>query len=113
MDPVHILPPDLPPPADDGACDHLSWARVPSVRLQSTAGRWVQLAEVAERPEYPVERGGPTTLIKRMAWYVERGRIEKVWCPVFPPDRNAATVLEWLGERGRVLPAGRGATGLA
>ena len=201
---LYALPPDLPPPADDGACDHLPGARVPSVRLQSTAGRWVDLAEVSERPvvlffyprtgepnraagpewdaipgargctpqscgfrdlhqeftrrgvavfgvstqetgyqrefvernhvpfellsdrdlvltralhlptfEYPVERGGPTTLIKRMAWYVERGRIEKVWYPVFPPDRNAATVLEWLGARACVLPAGPGATRLA
>jgi peroxiredoxin len=201
---LYALPTNLPAPVDDGACDHLPGARVPSVRLQSTAGRWVDLAEIAEQPavlffyprtgepgraagpewdaipgargctpqscgfrdlhreftrlgvavfglstqdsayqrefvernhvpfellsdrelaltralrlptfEYPIERGGPTTLIKRMAWYVERGRIEKVWYPVFPPDRNAATVLEWLGERGRVLPTGRGATRLA
>jgi peroxiredoxin len=46
--------------------------------------------------EFPVTGGGPTTLIKRMAWYVEGGRIVKVWYPVFPPDRNAATVLAWL-----------------
>jgi peroxiredoxin len=57
--------------------------------------------------EYSVERGGPTTLIKRMAWYVERGRIEKIWYPVFPPDRNAETVLAWLHERQRVLGIGR------
>jgi peroxiredoxin len=46
--------------------------------------------------EYPVAGGGPTTLIKRMAWYVEGGRIVKVWYPVFPPDKNAETVLAWL-----------------
>jgi peroxiredoxin len=46
--------------------------------------------------EFPVTGGGPTTLIKRMAWYVEGGRIVKLWYPVFPPDRNAATVLAWL-----------------
>jgi peroxiredoxin len=51
--------------------------------------------------EYPVASGGPNTLIRRMAWYVEGGRIEKVWYPVFPPDRNAAIVLEWVeGRRG-------------
>ena len=44
------------------------------------------------------QAGGPTTLIKRMAWYVDGGRIEKVWYPVFPPDRNAETVLAWLRE---------------
>ncbi|MGH7314688.1 MAG: peroxiredoxin [Candidatus Rokuibacteriota bacterium] len=201
---LHTLPPNLQAPADDGACDHLPGARVPSVRLASTAGRLVDLAEAAERPtvlffyprtgepgkaagpewdaipgargctpqscgfrdlhreftrlgvavlgvstqdtgyqeefvernhvpfellsdrdlalthalrlptfEYPVERGGPTTLIKRMAWYVERGRIEKIWYPVFPPDRSAETVLAWLHERGRVLATGRGEVRLA
>jgi hypothetical protein len=38
-----------------------------------------------------------------MAWYVERGRIERIWYPVFPPDRNAETVLGWLHERARML----------
>jgi peroxiredoxin len=46
--------------------------------------------------EFPVARGGPSTLIKRMAWYVEDGRIRQLWYPVFPPDRNARTVLAWL-----------------
>lgn len=46
--------------------------------------------------EYRVESGGPDTLIRRMAWYVEKGRVAHVWYPVFPPDRNAATVLAWL-----------------
>ena len=46
--------------------------------------------------EFPVASGGPTTLIRRMAWFVEGGRIVHVWYPVFPPDRNAATVLAWL-----------------
>lgn len=63
--------------------------------------------------EYPVERGGPTTLIKRMAWYVERGRIEKIWYPVFPPDRNAGAVLAWLHERGRTRGTGGGEVRLA
>lgn len=57
--------------------------------------------------EFPVESGGPTTLIKRMAWYVEpdglgRPRIVKVWYPVFPPDRNAAEVLAWLKRRAAI-----------
>ena len=46
--------------------------------------------------EYPVKSGGPSTLIKRMTWYVERGGIAKVWYPVFLPDRNAEMVLQWL-----------------
>jgi peroxiredoxin len=204
VDPVHALPPNLPAPTDDGACDHLPGSRVPSVPLWSTGGRRVDVAEVAERPvvlffyprtgepgrsagpewdaipgargctpqscgfrdlhreflkrgvavfgistqepeyqrefvernhvpfeflsdseleltrtarlptfEYRVERGGPSTLIKRMAWYAERGRIEKIWYPVFPPDRNAETVLEWLRERERLRGAGRPEVGLA
>jgi peroxiredoxin len=194
-----VLPPNLPAPTDDGACDHLPGSRVPSVRLASTAGRMVDVAEVSHWPavfffyprtgepgkaagpewdaipgargctpqscgfrdlhrefmklgvavfgvstqetgyqgefvernhvpfellsdrdllltralrlptfEYPVERGGPMTLIKRMAWFVERGRIERIWYPVFPPDRNAETVLAWLHERPRVLETERG-----
>ncbi len=34
--------------------------------------------------------------MKRMAWILENGRIIKVFYPVFPPDRNAAEVLEWI-----------------
>ena len=52
--------------------------------------------------EYPVPTGGGSTLLKRMAWYAEGGRIEKIWYPVFPPDRNAEGVLEWLGARARI-----------
>ena len=195
----HVLPPNLPAPVDDGACDHLPGSRVPSVRLASTAGRWVDVADIAARPavlffyprtgepdrpagpewdaipgargctpqscgfrdlyrefvaldvavygvstqesayqrafvernhvpfemlsdrdlaltralrlptfEYPVEGGGPTTLIKRMAWFVDRERIERIWYPVFPPDRNAETVVGWLHERARLLTADQG-----
>jgi peroxiredoxin len=208
---LHQLPPNLPAPVDDGACDHLPGSRVPSIRLVSTGGRVVDLAEAGQRPavfffyprtgepgkaagqawdaipgargctpqscgfrdlhheftklgvavfgvstqetdyqrefvarnhvpfellsdrdllltralrlptfeysvergEYPVERGGPATLIKRMAWFVERGSIERIWYPVFPPDRNAETVLAWLHERARVLEVGRGEVKLA
>jgi peroxiredoxin len=39
-----VLPSDLPPPADDGACDHLPGLAMPSVRLPSTAGRLVDLS---------------------------------------------------------------------
>ena len=64
----------------------------------------LQLTRALRLPtfEYPVRSGGPTTLIKRMAWHVDRGRIDKVWYPVFPPDRNAAMVIEWLDERARL-----------
>ncbi|HEX9477341.1 MAG TPA: peroxiredoxin [Methylomirabilota bacterium] len=63
--------------------------------------------------EYAATRGGPPTLIKRMAWYVERGRIERIWYLVFPPDRSAETVLGWLRERARLLSIDRGEVRLA
>jgi peroxiredoxin len=50
--------------------------------------------------EFAVASGGPPTLIRRMAWYLEAGRIAHVWYPVFPPDRNAETVLAWLRRQG-------------
>jgi peroxiredoxin len=35
-------------------------------------------------------------LYKRLSLVAERGRIVKVFYPVFPPDENAAAVLAWL-----------------
>lgn len=49
--------------------------------------------------EWEVAPGVRVELIKRMAWYIERGVIRHVWYPVFPPDRNASDVLAWLRER--------------
>jgi peroxiredoxin len=49
--------------------------------------------------EFPVPGIGPSTLIRRMASYLEAGRIAHVWYPVFPPDKNAEVVLAWLRER--------------
>jgi peroxiredoxin len=36
------------------------------------------------------------TLYKRVTLVAERGRIVKVFYPVFPPDRNAEEVVAWL-----------------
>lgn len=36
------------------------------------------------------------TLLKRMAWIIDDGRLTHVFYPVFPPDRNAGDVLAWL-----------------
>jgi hypothetical protein len=43
------LPPGLPVPVDDGACAHLRGLLVPAIALPSTAGRWVDLQELARR----------------------------------------------------------------
>jgi peroxiredoxin len=206
---LFALPPDLPPPHDDGAARHLPGAAVPHVRLPSTQGGWVDVAEAAKslsvfflypatvrpgipipgewsevpgargctlqncafRDEHPAFRALgcqvygvsgqgqdrdaglaeqlefaqrvrlpfellndsrfelvraldlPTfvaslehplskfegreflfplqgrTLLKRLTYVADHGRIEKVFYPVFPPDQNAATVLEYLRTR--------------
>jgi peroxiredoxin len=55
-----------------------------------------------ERLALAVALGLPTfevagmTLYKRLTFIARAGRIEKVFYPVFPPDRNAADVLRWL-----------------
>ena len=36
------------------------------------------------------------TLLKRLTLVINDGRIEHVFYPVFPPDRNASDVLAWL-----------------
>jgi peroxiredoxin len=64
----------------------------------------LELVEAMRLPtfEYDVAAiggGGPNTLIKRMAWYIENGVIQHVWYPVFPPDKNADKILSWLRAR--------------
>jgi peroxiredoxin len=176
------LPPGLPVPEDDGACDHLPGRDLPRLSLPSTGGSMVDLVEASrsravfffyprsgrpgeavpkawdqipgargctpqscgyrdlsvafgalgvrifgvssqdtdyqrelvERAKLPYEILSdrefrltealrlPTfeyegkRLIKRLALVVNASRIEKVFYPVFPPDRNAETVLAWL-----------------
>lgn len=180
---LHKLPPDLPVPVDDGACDHLRGMRLPAVPLPSTAGDVVDLASRPGRTvvycyprtgrpgselptgwdSIPGARGctpqscafrdhyqglcmhhtqvfGVSTqatayqqeaverlhlpfvllsdaelaftralrlptftvdgliLIKRLTLIISNGCIEKVFYPIFPPDKNAATVLDWLAQ---------------
>src|SRR5919201_4334418 len=52
MQPSHNLselPDNLPVPLDDGACDHLTGMRLPSVALMSTSGRVVDLSRLSGR----------------------------------------------------------------
>jgi peroxiredoxin len=57
---------------------------------------WLDLARDPGLPTFDVEG---LTLYKRLALVAERGRIVKVFYPVFPPDRNAQDVLDWLEKR--------------
>jgi peroxiredoxin len=176
------LPKDLPIPQDDGACNHLTGMKLPSLELASTRGRRVDLStltgttvvyiyprtgrldqelptgwnaipgargctpqscafrdhhqevkalgvsdlfglstqdpayqqEAAERLHLPFELLSDENLefaqalrlpifevdgmklIKRITLIARDGRIVKVFYPVFPPDRNADEVIEWL-----------------
>jgi len=39
----------------------------------------------------------PVTLLKRLTMVVREGLIERVFYPIFPPDRHAEEVSRWLG----------------
>jgi len=45
-DNVYELPNDLPVPQDDGACDHLTGMKLPSMALRSTRSRMIDLARL-------------------------------------------------------------------
>ncbi|HEY7462515.1 MAG TPA: peroxiredoxin [Gemmatimonadota bacterium] len=64
------------------------------------------LTQALRLPTFSVES---VVLLKRVTLVVRDGRIEKVFYPVFPPDRNAEEVLDWLSRKARE-PEGRGAT---
>jgi peroxiredoxin len=47
----------------------------------------------------PTFQAGGQTLLKRLTLVLHGGRVEHVWYPVFPPDRHAEEVLDWLRSR--------------
>lgn len=47
-------------------------------------------------PTFKVEN---MTLIKRLTLIIQDGRIERVFYPVFPPDKNAQEVIAWLSRK--------------
>ena len=183
----YLLPEDLPVPVDDGACDHLTGIRMPSIALTSTMRRSVNVADVSRtsavfffypetgRPGDPIPKawneipgargctpqscafrdqyrsfkelgfevfgvsaqsldeqiefvernslpyellndsdfkltsalGLPTfkfeskTFLRRLAIVAKLGRIQRVFYPVFPPDKNAEQVLEYVRASGK------------
>jgi peroxiredoxin len=52
--------------------------------------------EFARALNLPTFEADFTTLLKRITLIIDSGRIEKVFYPVFPPDKNAQEVIEWL-----------------
>jgi peroxiredoxin len=59
--------------------------------LLSDAG--LALTRALRLPTFEVDG---MTLLKRLTLVIDAGRIAHVFYPVFPPDRNAAAVVEWL-----------------
>jgi len=59
--------------------------------LLSDAG--LELARALNLPTFEVDG---MTLIRRLTLIARDGAIEKIFYPVFPPDRNASDVLAWL-----------------
>jgi peroxiredoxin len=56
----------------------------------------LRLAEALDLPTFEFDGA---RLYKRLTVVAERGRIVRVFYPVFPPDQNAAEVLAWLQAR--------------
>jgi peroxiredoxin len=54
--------------------------------------------KLTEALQLPTMEVAGLTLIKRLALIVDDGNITHVFYPVFPPDRNAGDVLDWLKE---------------
>jgi peroxiredoxin len=52
--------------------------------------------ELAAALRLPTFEAGGLRLYKRITLIARHGRIEKLFYPVFPPDRNAADVVDWL-----------------
>jgi peroxiredoxin len=54
---------------------------------------------LAAELDLPTFEVATVRLYKRLTFIARAGRVEKVFYPVFPPDRNAGDVLDWLERR--------------
>ncbi|HLJ23707.1 MAG TPA: peroxiredoxin [Candidatus Acidoferrales bacterium] len=54
---------------------------------------------LADSLRLPMFEAGGMKLLKRLTLVISSGTIEHVFYPVFPPDRNAAEVAQWLAAR--------------
>jgi peroxiredoxin len=87
---AHVVGISAQPPAVQG-----EFAEREHIPYPLLADPELRLAEAMGLPTF--EAGG-MRLYKRLTVVARRGTIEKVFYPVFPPDRNAADVLAWLEE---------------
>jgi len=64
--------------------------------LQLLSDSSLQLKNALRLPTFQVQG---MELYKRLTLIIETGKIEKVFYPVFPPDKNAEEVLVWLKQQ--------------
>jgi peroxiredoxin len=76
-----------------GLEDQLEFAERNAMPFPVISDEWLELGRNPGLPTFEFEG---LTLYKRLALVAERGKIVKVFYPVFPPDRNARDVLDWL-----------------
>jgi peroxiredoxin len=62
----------------------------------------LKLTSAMRLPTFKVES---MTLVKRLTLILVQGRVERVFYPVFPPDKNADDVVRWLTGDSRPGPA--------
>jgi peroxiredoxin len=67
-------------------------------RLELTSAMHLPTFEAELRPAH--DGGGRRTLLRRLTFVVKDGLVEKVFYPVFPPDRHPKEVLLWLRAQG-------------
>jgi peroxiredoxin len=67
---------------------HLPFALLSDERLKLTRAMNLPTFETSEM-----------TLLKRFTLVIHDGKVEHVFYPVFPPDRSASEVVEWLSNR--------------
>ena len=73
--------------------DQIEFAERNQMPFPVIADPELRLRDALGLPTFRVEG---LELYKRLAFVAEKGRIAKVFYPVFPPDRNAQDVLDWL-----------------
>jgi peroxiredoxin len=73
--------------------DQIEFATRNRMPFPVISDEWLDLARDPGLHTFDVEG---LTLYKRLALIAEAGRIVKVFYPVFPPDRSAQDVLDWL-----------------
>ena len=73
--------------------DQIEFAQRNRMPFPVISDEWLELARDPGLPTFEVEG---LTLYKRLALIAEQGCIVKVFYPVFPPDRNAQDVVDWL-----------------